>query len=141
MPGFATTTSSNFIRDFIGMVNHADEPELAAWLFAHAGEMDEAMFFREENDWLALAPHQILALRAVAPKGVFTETAKAGYLARIGGDHDRSKIVKAMFGGDDHAFIRDIPSEYADLKPLIIQLTQLAYKYGIRTANPRVNAM
>lgn len=142
MPGFAPETSSNFVGDFITMVHTAsDEAEVATWLFANAAAMDEAMFYREDNDWMALEAHHILALRAVAPAGVFTATAKAGYLARIGGDPDRASIVKAMFDTDDAAFIRNLPKEHADLKPLIVQLSQLAYKYGIRTANPRVNGM
>lgn len=131
------TSSSSFLAKYIELVAHADPSEIATWLFTNARTMDKAMFYDSNNDWLSLEPHHILVLRAVTPDGVFVPVAMSGYLARVQGNPDRSAIADSLFSGD-YEFVLNLPAE---VRAELIQLMQLAYRKGIRPADPRVKAM
>lgn len=128
--------SSSFIADYIRIVNR-DSKEIATWLFANAKFMTEAMFFNPENNWKELRPDNILALRACAPNGVFTTTAKGGYLTKVSGNPELEEITSALFS-DDFGFINGLPAKWQDKKAELIILMQLAYGKGIRSADSRV---
>lgn len=125
------------------MIQRGENPgTIAAWLLANAQSMKENMFFNPNIDWLQLEPYHILALRACTPSNVFTEAAKAGYLTRISGDHDRVELANCMFTlGDDYAFVKHLPDSLKELQPQIVQLVQLAYRKGIRNADRLVRDM
>lgn len=94
--------------------------------------MTEAMFFDQKVDWSRMEPHHILALRACAHDGVFTQTAKAGYLSQVSDDHDRSGIADALFTVSDTEFLKRLPEKWQSLKPQLKILMQLARGHGIR---------
>lgn len=90
------------------------------------------MFFDPEIDWLSLHPVQIMTLRACAPSGVFSITAKGGYLTQVGGNTDRSDLADAMFATSDTEFLARLPKKWQSLKPQLKTLMQLASEHGIR---------
>lgn len=140
MPGFATS-SNNFVAEYLNYI--LDEKELAniaAWLFKHAGEMNEAMFFDESVDWNRLDPTDLLTIRACAPGNVFTNTAKAGFLARVGSNPTLFALTDALFGNDSE-FLAKLPEDLQQAKAELIQLIQLAYRHGIRMADAAVKRM
>lgn len=135
----AKASSSSFLTNYIDLATHENNlAQVATWLFEHAREMNERMFFDPNVNWLALEPHMIFALRATAPEEVFTSTAKGGYLTQVGGDDERSALADYLFVEDDFAFARKLP---ADARAPIVQLMKLAYTRGIRPADARVKSM
>ncbi len=96
------------------------------------------MFFDPGFDWLSLEPHEILALRACAPDGVFTETAKGGYLTHVSGHPLYSGIANCLFGTSDYEFIIGLPESQKKLKPELVVLMHLVYRHGIRPADRQV---
>lgn len=102
--------------------------------------MSEEMFLTSSGAWDGLKPHHILALRAVAPSGVFTDTAKGGYLSQVGRDSQLGEIADALFS-DDYRFLTSLPAGYKNLKPQLLELMRLAYSRGVRVADSRVRNM
>lgn len=98
------------------------------------------MFFDPGNNWTRLDPIDILAIRATAPKGVFTPTAKGGYLTQVRGNPEFTALADALFS-DDEGFITHLPAQWQQLQPQLLQLMQLAYKSGIRAADLNVKRM
>mgnify|MGYP000151943710 CR=1 FL=1 len=118
-----------------------DDPAVVAqWLFEHAKEMTEAMFFDPNNEWMRFAPEHLLVMRACAPADVFTVTAKAGYLARVGGNPTLTEITEALFAGD-YDFLQKLPETLEPAIPELATLMQIAYKRRIRPADARVKAL
>jgi len=133
--------SSNFAADYLGLLEREDDfAAISQWMFEHAKEMNEAMFFDPSVNWLRFAPEHLLVMRACTPDNVFTLTAKAGYLARVGGNPPLTEITEALFG-TDFEFLQRLPETLAPAAPEMATLMQLAYKRRIRTADPKVRAM
>jgi len=102
--------------------------------------MKEGMFFDPSVDWTVLEPYQVLTMRACAPNGVFTSTAKTGYLTRVGGNPELSEIADAIFG-DDYWFITHLPENWSDIKSELITLMILSYKKGIRRVDKSIQSL
>lgn len=144
MPGFPTnvtnTRTGDFITDFADLVRQEDPGVVAEWLFSNANEMSESMFFDSSSNWDALEAPHILIMRAAAPTGVFTLTAKSGYLTAIDGDVEKSKIANSIFG-DDYDFFMKLPRDWQTFKGQLVAVMQLAYRRGIRRSDSRVQRM
>lgn len=136
MPDFEAKAKSN---DFIGefLDNSTDPGKAAKWLFENANRMNEAMFFDPSSPWNQLESTDVLIIRAFAPDGVFTSTAKAGYLNSIGGIPYLAELVDDIFC-DDYQFVTKLP---AGSKNQLIQLVQMVYRQGIRVSDKRVKEM
>lgn len=120
-----------------------------AWLLEsnskNARRMTEAMFFDPEVNWKELEPFDVLVLRACSPVGVFTTEGKgkAEYLKRVNGKASLTEIADAVFA-DDLGLVNgllDLPESLKKLRPVLIQLVQLAYKFNIRPADLKVKNM
>jgi hypothetical protein len=83
----------------------------------------------------AMDPWCYLALRAVAPVGVFTSAAKTAFLKEVVNDAELSAIAEYTFQIDDYIFAKKSPLQ---LQPQLIALQQLAYRSGIRPVDLRV---
>ena len=137
----ATSSPETFLTDYLTLVSDGVAPGvMAEWLFSNAANMREGMFFQPDIDWAELAPHHVLTLRACAPAGVFTSTAKGGYLSRVGGDTELSEVATAAFT-NDHECLDNLPASCKTMRPQLVQLMQLAYRKGIRSADSRVKSM
>lgn len=110
---------------------------VAQWLFANATEMTEDMFFDPSNDWGGLDPDHILALRAVAPSGVFTAKAAERYAKAVGDDTELHALVPALFASDLEV-ITKLPEAQQLLRPQLLTLVKLAYQHKIRVADGRL---
>lgn len=133
------------MAEYVELVASAEKNmgEVAAWLMKNARRMSEAMFFGQKVDWEGLTPVHLLALRAYTPQGVFSPTAKAGYLARSSGNTVLTELAEALFA-DDLGFVNGLPeslNEKEQLRVVLIQMTQMAYKLKIRPADSRVKSM
>lgn len=121
------------------MVGGAKSDEVGVWLLENAHRMTEAMFFDPKIDWSELEPIDILAMRACAPAGVFTEVAKGAFLTRI--EHSElGELANALFYQDE-PFIILLPPSVTEYRPMLIQLVQLAYRKGIRPSDSVVRRM
>ncbi|MDP3899927.1 MAG: hypothetical protein Q8Q23_02490 [bacterium] len=138
------SSQETFLQDYLEIVQSDEVGTVAQWTLRNAAYMREGMFFNSRIDWNKLSPAHILALRACAPNGVFTDTAKVGFLNKIAESDSElylSGLVDALFGTSDLKFLDKLPPEYSRLKPQLIQLMQLAYRYKIRPADVRVKQM
>lgn len=114
-------------------------PELGKWLVENARSMSDRMFSPNRDvDWRTFNPDHILALRAVAPDGVFTETIKANYLERVADDTDLAELADFIFE-DDYTFVLRVSR--GTTRVSIVMLMKSAYDAGIRPSDPRVKAM
>ena len=91
------------------------------------------MFLDPANNWGGLDPEYLLALRAVAPAGVFTEKAMENYLSAVRGDDELCLLAPALFGSDAD-IIEKLPVTECSMKSELIKLMELAYKHRIRLA-------
>jgi len=98
------------------------------------------MFFDQNNDWNLMEAVHVLTLRACAPENVFILAAQSGYLTRVGGNHELSRLSDFIFE-DDFYFIENLPDDLKSVQPQLIQLIQLAYKNKIRQADLRVKKL
>lgn len=110
---------------------------MAEWLFANARTMSEDMFFDSRNDWGGLDPKHLLALRAVAPAGVFTSRAAVSYLAAVGEDKELADLAPALFSSDVEV-VSKLPASSLHLRSQLITLMRVAYDHRIRLADPRL---
>lgn len=130
---------SSFISDYINLVRTNVSPgEIVVWMIRdkNASRMKETMFF-EPIDW-QLESFQVLALRALAPKGVFTPTGKSGYLTRVVGKPALLEIADTIFATDFEFATKVSP----EIRAVIVELMEFAYRYGIRPEeDPRVKSL
>ncbi|MDO8551278.1 MAG: hypothetical protein Q7S03_01175 [bacterium] len=117
-----------------------DAGSLAGWVMQNAGQMKERMFFDPKNDWLRLTPFQVLVLRACAPRGVFSQSGRVGYLSQVGGDENLSEIAEALFS-DDYGLLEKLPTDLKPLRGQLAVLMELAYRNRIRGIDPRVTVV
>lgn len=122
------------------LATESDRGRIAKWLFENTRRMKEAIFLDPDVDWHQLEPIDILILRACSPQGVFSTTAKGGYLTQVGKNADLLAIADAIFA-NDYEFVTNLPSEWVEVQPQITQLMQLAYRKKIRPADNRVKSM
>jgi hypothetical protein len=127
------------LNEYARVIIEETPREVAYWLFANAPKMTEDMFLNVANDWGGLDPEHLLVLRACAPDGVFTQTAREGYLTSIGDDQELRALAPALFGTDLEVITR-IPSAHQETKSHLIKLVQLAYKHDIRLADRRLDS-
>lgn len=123
-------TSGQFQRDFIRVVGTSNPDDLEKWLINNARNMREEMFFDGGVTW-DCEDYQLLVLRAFAPKGVFTDDAKEGFLSQVNGDEDFVELVDALFGDDDD-LTSLLPSRLETLEDYLAQCMQSAYRHSIR---------
>ena len=130
---------ANFLATYVNMATSgANSGIIGAWLIENAKYMSEEMF-EKVVDLTQLDPVHVLALRAVAPPNVFNGYAKYYYQARTSGEHKLFDLANIMFPpSTDLEFVRGVPEE---LRPQVLQLTQLAYRKGIRSPLAAVRDM
>jgi hypothetical protein len=128
-----TTGDQPFIQDYINILRSGDEVSVTEWLLANYKRMNELMFY--DQGWEALNPDEILTLRIYAPTGVFTETAKNGFLSRVGSDPKWAYVLKSVFTPYDIAFLSNLPEAK---QPATQTLLLFAYSNRIRPADPAV---
>jgi hypothetical protein len=128
----------NFLEEYAQLATIEDEMGVVAtWLFENARRMKEEMFSDLNVDWSSLEPVHILAMRAIAPKGVFTPAGRSGYLMQVKGNSDLTGMAAMLFV-DDFGFANHL---WPSVRPQILALMRMAYDHGIRTADPRVKSM
>ncbi|MDP3770564.1 MAG: hypothetical protein U1A25_00525 [Candidatus Sungbacteria bacterium] len=132
-----TRTTAFDLNGYAGVINQNSPKAVATWLIANAQTMSEDMFSNPANDWGGLNPEHLLALRAVAPAGVFTSQALVGYLSAVRGDEELTELAPALFGSDVE-LISKLPAVHTSMKPQLIMLMQVAYEQRIRLADPRL---
>ncbi len=96
------------------------------------------MFLDLGNDWGGLDPDHILALRAVAPSGVFTAKAVEGYAKAVGDDEELRALIPALFASDLEV-VTKLPEAQEAMRPQLVALMRLAYEHRIRLADPRLS--
>lgn len=97
------------------------------------------MFLDPSNDWGGLDPDHILALRAVAPLGVFTAKAAEGYARAVDNDEEFRALIPALFASDLEV-ITKLPEAQQSLRPQLLTLMELAYRHKIRIGDGRLPA-
>lgn len=96
------------------------------------------MFGEPASNWAHdLSPLDLLTIRAVAPRGVFTPRAKHVYLDRVESIDDLFEIAPTLFSSD-YEFVNLVPAEWRDQ---ILELVKLAYQKDIRSPEWRVQDM
>lgn len=130
-------TAAFDLNEYAKAINQNNPRVTAIWLLENARTMNEDMFFDSANDWGGLDPEHLLALRAVAPAGVFTAKAAKTYISAVGDDHELAKFAPALFGSDVD-LIHKLPLSHAAVKPQIIALVRIAYDHQIRLADSRL---
>ena len=121
-----------FIENYIDALRYGDV-FITDWMIANYQRMSESMFY--DGGWEGLGPREIVTLRIYAPAGVFSETAKTGFLTRVGSDPKWSDIVKSVFAPTDFGFLGSLPESEI---PKVKLLLRFAYDNHIRKADPNV---
>jgi hypothetical protein len=97
--------------------------------------MSADMFMEEAFNWIhGLGQLDLLTLRALAPRGVFTTRARGIYESQVGNIRELDDIAPVIFA-DDFLFVNQLPEDWREQ---LIALVKLAYQKGIRTPDLRV---